>query len=107
MPIPNHNTHYLILNIDGTSGLKCGCGSWINHWRRFTRGTRNTCSVLGCQRTDIVGAHVLLADNRRNSDWWIVPLCNKHNHYQEGMWIDSRTKLASADPDVTCLPDDE
>lgn len=102
--MPNMNTHYKVVNINGTSKNKCSCLSWIEHWRSFTGGTRTTCSVLGCSNTDLVGAHVQLEDYRFTRNWWIVPICRSHNNRYnfQGMFIDSRTSLASANVSNTC-----
>lgn len=47
-----------VKNINGTSQNTCKCGSWLKHWEKFSGQTANCCGVIGCQRTDVVGAHV-------------------------------------------------
>ncbi len=37
---PNKNTNYLVKNVNGTTGLRCKCDSWIDHWRRNARQKR-------------------------------------------------------------------
>lgn len=102
--MPNMNTHFQVTNINGTSKNTCRCASWLKHWRRFTRGRRTTCSVLGCTRRDLVGGHVKISDQRHNRSWWIVPICRDHNNTWNttDMFIDSRTSLAPANVSETC-----
>jgi hypothetical protein len=96
--MPNLNTHLLVRNLRGTSGRLCLCGSWIDHWYNETRSTRWSCAVLGCANDATVGAHVQLLDNRDGFGWWIVPMCNPHNHTwnADEMWLDCRVDAVSA-----------
>jgi hypothetical protein len=69
----------LIKNINGTSDNKCICGSWLKHWEKFSKKTANYCAEKTCiENTDLVGAHVQKA-NSQDDNWYIVPLCKKHN----------------------------
>jgi hypothetical protein len=101
---PNMNTHLIVRNLMGTSSRACFCGSWIEHWRRFSVGKRVTCARLGCSGRAEVGAHVHITDRRRGRGWWIAPLCKGCNHYRnrDHMLIDSRTSLVSANSNFTC-----
>jgi hypothetical protein len=65
-----------IKNINGTAENKCSCGSWLDHWRRFSGQGAYFCSVLGCSSIDLIGAHI-----QKNGDqsWYICPLCTSHN----------------------------
>jgi hypothetical protein len=102
--MPNHNTHYIVKNINHTSGRSCNCKSWLEHWYRGTGQSRTTCCVIPCSKKAEVGAHVLLTDGRRTGQWWIVPMCKEHNHHtnKADMVIDSRTDLISANVSQTC-----
>lgn len=87
-----------VTNIDNTSALSCGCGSWMNHWERGTGKTANMCFEVGCSRTDLVGAHI-----RREGDqgWYIIPLCKGHNAATASfMVVDGH--FVSANVSATC-----
>lgn len=102
MASPNHNTHFIVENIDGTSHLKarqvCGCKDWTTHWRKHTGSRRTTCMVLGCSRPVEVGAHVRLIDGRRTDAPHIAGLCKGHNHPTQTleMALDARSALIEA-----------
>lgn len=102
--MPNHNTHYIVKNVNGTAGRKCNCGSWIKHWRDYSGSKRSKCSVLGCSNEAEVGAHVIHTDKRTSNKQWIVPLCRPCNHKynDKNMPIDSRVDLISANVSITC-----
>lgn len=111
--MPNHNTHFIVINIRGTSKYKfegirkqrrCPCNSWTEHWNNFTGGKRITCAVLGCSRLANRGGHVISTDGRRDRLWWIVPICATHNDWRNRgeMVIDSRSKLVLANMWLTC-----
>ncbi len=70
-----------IKNINGTTDTECVCGSWLNHWKIFSRQSVSVCPVPDCWKTDIVGAHVQKADGY-DLRWYIYPLCKEHNSYQ-------------------------
>ena len=101
---PNKNTHFIVKNIQGTSVYRCGCRSWIDHWRRATKADRLTCAVMGCGNLAAVGAHVISTDMRRDRQWWIAPFCRYHNLHtnKNEMFLDSRIVLVSANQMLTC-----
>jgi hypothetical protein len=90
-----------IKNINGTSDNVCKCGSWLAHWEKFSGTTANFCSEKICIGKDLVGAHVQLSGNHDNK-WYIVPLCEKHNHAAGELEISDGTKLVSANRSETC-----
>jgi len=66
-------------NLNGTSDKDCKCGSWLAHWKSFTKASSTPkCHVVGCNSLAEVGAHVILPklDNesfrKRN---YIAPMC--------------------------------
>jgi hypothetical protein len=68
----------LVRNLNGTSdSSKCPCGSWLKHWERYNEGSTMFCAELTCTESAEVGAHVQKIDEEKN--WYIVPLCEKHN----------------------------
>lgn len=90
-----------IKNINGTSQTKCVCGSWMNHWNRFSGQSVTFCPVVGCMNKDLVGAHVQKA-NSLDSHWYIYPLCNAHNQSTKELDVSDIYKLVSANKKETC-----
>ncbi len=92
-------------NINGTSGRICRCGSWLKHWQNFTshlQKSRTSCPVNDCPEKIAVGAHVQ-KDNAADSNWYIIPLCNKHNaETRKSLNIDDNITLVSANIAQTC-----
>ena len=80
---------------------KCRCGSWFNHWHKFTQSKIRMCVEQGCNGTDLEGAHVQLADSD-DTAIYIVPLCSKHRASKEILSIIDSCKLISADINKTC-----
>ena len=89
-----------ITNINGTSGLKCKCGSWLDHWKKFSKQSVTYCCEKSCINTDLVGAHV--RKGILDSKWYIIPLCNKHNLAGESLEISDVYTLVSANQSDTC-----
>lgn len=91
-----------IKNINGTSDNTCSCGSWLKHWEKFSNETTNYCIVKDCINKDLVGAHVQL-DSKTDNNWYILPLCNKHNSPSSGiMEVSDNYKYVSANKSKTC-----
>lgn len=92
----------IIKNINGTTEHICKCGSWLQHWANFS-GSKIPCycAVLGCSNIADVGAHVNKEGGPR--DWYIVPLCHKHNQTKYGsLNIKDVVKLVPAAVNKTC-----
>jgi hypothetical protein len=100
---PSKHTHHFVRNINGTSGERYARSgskdgpSWLAIWRRETGSERATCCVLGCTNTTLVGGHVMKTDARTSNEWWLAPICKKHNHHTntDEMPLDSRVELVS------------
>lgn len=94
-----------INNVDGTSDNICNCGSWLNHWKKYSgQSLPNRCPVNGCTKKPEVGAHVQ-KESPFNLDksWYIVPLCNDCNAQTGGsMEIDDSIALVPANVSETC-----
>lgn len=90
-----------VKNMNGTSNLKCNCGTWIDHWHNFTNQTATRCRAKGCSRKDIVGAHVTKC-NSTDGSTYIVPFCNFHNKQVGCIEINDGTELAPANKNYTC-----
>jgi hypothetical protein len=90
-----------IKNINGTSQTRCVCGSWLDHWKKFSGQTVSYCPVTGCLNTDLVGAHVQKA-NSSDAKWYIYPLCNAHNKSTSDLEVSDSYNLISANKKETC-----
>ena len=67
-----------VININSTESQECTCGTWLNHWRNFSRQPLPTiCPELRCLEKPTVGARVQI-NNASDDKWYIVPLCKKH-----------------------------
>ena len=66
-------------NVNGTSERTCRCGSWLDHWKKFSNQSGFTyCAVDGCNKKSDVGAHVQ-KDSLYDKKWYIIPFCREHN----------------------------
>lgn len=90
-------------NINGTSYDTCKCASWLDHWKKFSNDKLpQYCPVWLCFRKSEVGAHVQ-KDSYSDKNWYIVPLCKKHNgETGKSLEIRGTIKLASANVSETC-----
>src|SRR5580698_2962554 len=91
-------------NINGTNGLTCSCGSWLDHWVNFNPGGQAVptyCPELSCLRRDLVGAHVQ-RDGGMDGKWYIVPLCQGHNAKADALNVGDFVSLAPANASETC-----
>lgn len=92
-----------VTNINGTSDNKCGCGSWLEHWKKVGgEGLPSYCAEKTCTRKPEVGAHVQKL-NSADKAWYIVPFCQEHNG-QTGKSIEivDSVRLVSANVGDTC-----
>jgi hypothetical protein len=91
-----------VKNIKGTSDNNCKCGSWLDHWKKFSGTTLSSyCSEKLCTQKPEVGAHVQ-KDSATDSAWYIVPLCKSHNREGGSLELVSSVKLVSANVKGTC-----
>ena len=92
-----------VKNINGTSDSTCKCGSWIDHWKKFSgQSLSSYCSEKSCSKKPEVGAHVQ-KDSSTDTNWYIVPFCNTHNgETGKSLDISDSVKLASANVSETC-----
>lgn len=90
-----------VTNINGTSDNTCRCGSWLAHWRTFSRQELPAlCAEIRCIETPEVGAHVQKAGS---SEWFIIPFCKSHNALQEqALTVVDWVPLVSANVSQTC-----
>jgi hypothetical protein len=90
-----------IKNINGTSQTTCVCGSWLQHWKNFSKQSVTYCPASGCLNTDLVGAHVQRASGS-DDKWYIFPLCKAHNVSSGELEVSDAYKLVSANKKETC-----
>ena len=61
---------------------KCSCGTWIDHWKKYSKKSPGQCSVAGCNNDATDGAHVT-RPAANNEDYkthsYLVPMCRDHN----------------------------
>lgn len=89
-------------NINGTSPNACKCGSWLDHWVKFSgRALPSYCAEATCRKGPEVGAHVQ-KDSVTDKAWYIVPLCTGHNKTAKSLDIMDSTVLVSANVSETC-----
>lgn len=90
-------------NVNGTSQNTCKCGSWLDHWKKFSgQSLPSYCAEKSCTKKPGVGAHVQ-KDSSTDRGWYIVPLCNDHN-LQTGSSLNlvESAILVSANVSQTC-----
>jgi hypothetical protein len=90
-------------NINGTSDRTCSCGTWLDHWKNFS-GMRlpTCCPETFCVQEPEVGAHVQ-RDDATDKNWYIVPLCKKHNaETGKSITVSHSVGLVSANVKETC-----
>ena len=91
-----------VKNVRGTSEKSCPCGSWLNHWKRFSGKTVSSICAVACLDDATVGGHVH-KEGSSDRATYIIPLCDKHNQETQAMEIDeSKTPLVSANVSETC-----
>lgn len=91
-----------VKNINGTSDKACKCGSWLDHWKKFSKQSVPTyCPETNCTAKQLVGAHVQ-KDSSTDSSWYIVPLCDTHNKKATALTISDSVELVSANVSATC-----
>jgi hypothetical protein len=66
-------------NLNGTTGKKCPCGTWLNHWKNYSNQEVGKCSAYGCINEADRGGHVQRKDIDDMS-WYIIPICLDHNN---------------------------
>jgi hypothetical protein len=89
----------LIVNLGGTSELTCVCGSWLDHWKKFSAQTVRRCTVKKCSGSELVGAHVRLAGT---NDPAICPICKSCNNQTGFLDVEDNVVLVSAIVRQTC-----
>jgi len=92
-----------VKNINNTSENICKCGSWLNHWAKFSgQSLPSYCPEKNCTNKPEVGAHVQ-KDSSSDSSWYIIPLCKQCNSKRgQTIEVQDSIKLVSANVQNTC-----
>lgn len=92
-----------VRNINGTSDNSCSCGSWLDHWKKFSgQSIPSYCPTDKCLNKPEVGAHVQV-DSYYDSNWYIIPLCKTCNAQKnKDLIVSDYVKLVSANKSETC-----
>lgn len=93
----------IVRNINGTNDNSCKCGSWLEHWKKFSgRDLPSFCPEDKCSQKPEVGAHVQ-KENTTDTAWYIVPLCKSHSaETGKSLTVGSWAMLVSANVSETC-----
>ena len=87
----------------GTADRACKCGSWKNHWIKFSdKAWPAKCSVEGCNNSATVGAHVY---NKNVSGEKIIPACDSCNKRTDHFSLKYGVTLVSANKSERCEKD--
>ena len=89
-----------IRNIKGTANNRCKCGSWINHWEKYSQTKSTICAEIKCKNKIVLGAHIQKV-NSESREWFIIPLCSAHNNSAETLCI-KQTIFVPANITITC-----
>ena len=91
-----------VTNINGTSDNTCTCGSWLDHWKKYSGSSvQNYCSEKSCITKPDCGAHVQ-KDSTTDTKWYIIPLCGKHNAKATSLEVVDSTIFIPANVSETC-----
>lgn len=74
-----------VLNLSEAGGGGCGCGTWLEHWERFSCQKANFCAVIGCDHKPETGAKV--QKEGEPAAVYIVPLC-RACAARHGQWLE-------------------
>ena len=89
-------------NKKGTSNRFCKCGSWKNHWLKFSgKSWPEKCSVLHCCNIATLGAHIINNDDNVSGEY-IAPFCDSCNKLDDKFDLKSNTIVFSANINETC-----
>jgi hypothetical protein len=91
-----------VKNLNGAGNHQCHCGSWFDHWKKFSGQIPCYCSEANCFFLAEVGTHVQ-KDVPNDLNWYIVPLCGFHNQSKAAtLQIRPFLNLVSANINETC-----
>ena len=91
-------------NLNGTTGKKCPCGSWTNHWDAHAnvRSWPQACGTKDCTNPPDVGAHVKRVGSKDHRHY-IAMLCHSCNlRLGQTLELEPYVKLVWANVRQTC-----
>ena|SRR5207253_2403614 len=91
----------LIKNANTPAIKDCGCGSWLNHWSKFSGQFVRMCIVKECNNYDMIGSHIQKADSS-DTTIYIIPICKEHSESEQVLEIFDDIALVSANVKKTC-----
>lgn len=79
--VTTHDEGNTLKNEPSTGDRECNCGSWLEHWKKYTKSSNvPDCIVDGCRHAATVGAHVEFTKvNDYKLKSYIAPMCDSHN----------------------------
>lgn len=87
-------------NKNGTGTRTCKCGSWMDHWIKFSKESWPTsCSVANCSSPPTLGAHII---NPEVQGERIVPMCYSCNGLDTQFNLKGGVSLVKANTSETC-----
>lgn len=91
------------LIVQNPNGSTCSCGTWLDHWNKFSGQTVPVhCPLLMCVERAEIGAHVRKEGGADNTTY-ILPLCKRHTSQPgETIVVNDYLKLVSANITETC-----
>jgi hypothetical protein len=90
-----------VININKTLENTCRCGSWLQHWIKFSGRQTGICNAFGCFRSDLAGA-LVQKDTSYDMDWYVIPFCTLHNGSTIPIEVVSGTVLVPVNKQMTC-----
>lgn len=68
------------------------CGTWLNHWLKYSSYNVGDCSILNCHNAAEVGAHVLRpkATAAIKACQYIIPMCRAHNSKASSVYMKTK-----------------
>lgn len=87
-------------NKNGTGVRACRCGTWAQHWVRFSgKSWPAACSVQSCSNKPTLGGHVI---NSSVAGERVVPLCDSCNKLSGTFTLKGGVSVPSANRANTC-----
>ena len=91
------------LTIAAPSGSNCSCGSWLDHWNKFSgQPAAFLCPATMCVDKTEVGAHVQ-KEGDGSKPAYIIPVCKNHaSQIGQTITVNDYIPLVSTDISETC-----
>ncbi len=92
-----------VRNINGADASDPHCGTWLQHWLRYSRQPLpRFCVEAECPRHPTTGALVQKED-AGDDGWYVVPLCEVHSALKgQSLMLARHATLVTADVQKTC-----